>query len=255
VRQANHLPENQLRLDRSVKDGKRLARFDCPYRAASELFASRFGPKVGFAGSLVGGLVALTILTWFGAEAVRKLIGPSATALFDAPIVQYVAAHRIADLTSVMKAVTTTGNDLYLWSAVLIGGTILARLTRSWRPLLLLALTMLGAMSLNQTIKLAVARTRPHSLFWAIQANGWSFPSGHATESAAIYATLAYMFARTQSRLGVRSMAYAIGIVAPLLIGLSRIYLGVHWPTDVVAGWALGGVWSAIVLASSSTIQ
>jgi len=55
--------------------------------------------------------------------------------------------------------------------------------------------------------------------------------------------------------LGVKILTYAIGIAAPFLIGISRVYLGVHWPTDVVSGWALGWVWSAIVLASSSTAQ
>jgi hypothetical protein len=96
-----------VRFGPSLKDGKQLAGFDGPYRSVSELLASRFGPTAGFAGSLVGGFVALTIFSWFGAEAVRKLIGPSVTTLFDAPVVQYAAAHRIAGLTSVMKVLTT----------------------------------------------------------------------------------------------------------------------------------------------------
>lgn len=120
---------------------------------------------------------------------------------------------------------------------------------------MLLALAMLGAVSLDHFIKLAVARMRPPSQFWTIPALDWSFPSGHATESAAVYRTLAHMFASTQKRLGVKIVTYAIGIVAPFLIGISRVYLGVHWPTDVVAGWALGGMWSVIVLASSSALQ
>ena len=216
---------------------------------------SRFKAKTGFVLSLVGEFVALTFLTWFGAEAVRKLVGQSVTTLFDAAVVQYVAAHRIASLTKVMKAVTTAGNDLYLWIAVLIGGTILVRLTRRWRPLGVIALAMLGAVSLNYIIKLAVARPRPPSLFWAIQADGWSFPSGHATESAAVYGTLSIMSAGNQSRLGVKILIYAIGIAAPLLIGISRVYLGVHWPTDVVVGWTLGYVWSATLLASICIVQ
>lgn len=238
-----------------MSDGKRLASFDGPYRAGSELLASRFGLKTGLALSLVGGFAALTIFTWLGAELLRKLIGPWVTALFDAPVLQYAAAHRVAGLTSVMKAMTTVGNDLYLWIAVLIGGALLAWLTRSWRPLLLLALVMLGAVSLNHLIKLGVARTRPPSQFWAIPAHDWSFPSGHATESAAVYRTLGYRFAGTQRRLGVKILTYAIGIAAPFLIGISRVYLGVHWPTDVISGWALGCVWSAMVLVSSSTVQ
>jgi membrane-associated phospholipid phosphatase len=247
--------ENQVRFDCGVQDGKRLASFGGPYRATAELLASRFGPKTGLALSLAGGFATMTIFTSLGAELLRKLIGPLITASFDVPAVRYAAAHRVAGLTSVMKAMTTVGNDLCLWMAVLIGGAILAWLTRSWRPLLLLALVMLGAVSVNHLIKLAVARTRPASLFWAIPASDWSFPSGHATESAAVYRPLAYIFAGTQSRLGIKSMGYAIGIAAPLLIGISRVYLGVHWPTDVIVGWALGGMGSAIVVASISTVR
>jgi len=204
---------------------------------------------------LLGGFAALSIFTSITAELSRMLIGNTVTTLCDAPIVQYVAAHRVADLTRAMKATTTVGNDLYLWIVVLIGGAILSWLIRSWRPLLLLALIMLGAVSLNLLVKQAVGRTRPPSLLWAIPANGWSFPSGHATESAAVYWTLAYMFASTQHRRGIESMACAIAIAAPLLIGISRVYLGVHWPSDVIVGWALGGTWSAIALASSSAAQ
>jgi undecaprenyl-diphosphatase len=212
---------------------------------------SRFIPKTGLVLSLVGGFAAVTILACL----LRKLIGPLVTARFDTPIIQYAAAHRVAGLTSVMKALTTAGNPLYLSITVLVGGAILGWLTRSWRPLLVLALVMLGAVSLDHLIKRAVARTRPALLYWAVSATGSSFPSGHASESAAVYLTLARMFAGTETRLGVRTLTYAIGIAAPLLIGMSRVYLGVHWPTDVAIGWALGAMWSAIVLASSSAVR
>jgi undecaprenyl-diphosphatase len=184
----------------------------------------------------------------------RKLISAPVTARFDTPIIEYTAAHRVAGLTSVMKPLTAAGNPLYLSITVLIGGAIPAWLTRSWKPLLVLALVMFGAVSLDHLIKLAVARTRPASLYWAVSATGSSFPSGNATESAAVYLTLACMFGGTQARLAVRTVTYAIGIAAPLLIGMSRVYLGVHWPTDVISGWAPGCAWSAMVLASSTTV-
>ncbi len=238
-----------------MTNGKQLTSVGCAYRAGNEFLASLFGPKTGLVLSLVGGFAALAVFTWFSAVLLRKLVGPSVTASFDAPIVQYAAARRVRYLTSIVTAITAVGSDLYLWIAVIIGGTILAWLTRSWRPPLVLALVMGGAVSLDHLIKFTVARMRPPLLFWAIPAHDWSFPSGHATESTAVYLTLALMFANTQRRLGVKIVTYTIAIVAAFLIGVSRVYLGVHWPTDVIVGWALGVAWSAIVIASSSTIQ
>jgi membrane-associated phospholipid phosphatase len=218
--------------------------------------ASRFGPKAGLVLSLVGGFAALAVFTCLSAVLIRKLAGPLVTASFDAPVVQYAAAHRVRYLTGIMTAITAVGSDLSLWIAVLIGGAILGWLSRSWRPLFVLALVMGGAVSLDHLIKFIVARMRPSSLLWASPARDWSFPSGHATESAAVYLTLALMFANTQRRLGVKLVTYTIAIAGAFLIGVSRVYLGVHWPTDVIVGWALGFAWSAIVLvASSSVIQ
>ena len=238
-----------------MTNGKQLTSVGCAYRAGSEYLASRFGPKTGLVLSLVGGFAALAVFTWLSAVLLRKLVGPSVTVSFDAPIVQYAAVHRVRYLTSIVTAITAVGSDLYLWITVLIGGAILAWLTWSWRPLLVLALVMGGAASLDRLVKFTVARMRPPLLFWAIPAHDWSFPSGHATESVDVYLTLALMFANTQRRLGVQIVTYTIGIAAAFLIGVSRVYLGVHWPTDVIVGWALGVAWSAIVLASSCAIQ
>lgn len=154
-----------------------------------------------------------------------------------------------------MKAVTAAGDDPGLWIAVVVGGAVLAWLTHSWRPLLLLALVMIGAVSFDHLVKLLIARPRPSVSFQLVAAKGWSFPSGHATESAAVYFGLAHMFARNQARPAIKTVVYALAFVAVGLIGISRVYLGVHWPTDVVCGWALGGAWSAIVLGAAVTIQ
>src|SRR5271166_590122 len=137
-------------------DSKRLISH---YRATTGLLLSRFGPITGFVLTLLGGFAALAIFTSITTALFRKLIGNTVTTLFDAPIVQYVAAHRVAELTSVMKAITTVGSDACLWIAVLIGGAVFVWSTRSWRPLIFLALAMLGAASVNHLIKHTVART------------------------------------------------------------------------------------------------
>jgi membrane-associated phospholipid phosphatase len=195
---------------------------------------------------VASGFAALAVFPWLGAELVRAIAGPWITASVDAPIVQYIAAHRLSWMTGVMKASTAAGNELSLWIAILVAGAILARLMRSWRPLLFLVFALPGAMALERIIKMMIARARPALFFRITPAGGWSFPSGHATESAAVYVTLAHMFADNKSS-GIKTLAYAIAFTATCMIGVSRVYLGVHWPTDVICGWALGGAWSAVV--------
>ena len=151
-----------------------------------------------------------------------------------------------------MKGSTAAGSEFSLWIAVLIGGAVLARLKRSWRPLVLLLVVLLGAVSLDRLIKMMVARARPPMSFWATSASGWSFPSGHANESAAVSMSLAHMVAENRSS-RIKALAYAIVFAATFLIGVSRVYLGVHWPTDVICGWAIGSAWSEVVLGGTIT--
>ena len=110
---------------------------------------------------------------------------------------------------------------------------------------------MIGAVSLDRLIKFMVGRARPPISFWATSATSWSFPSGHANESAAVCLSLGHLFADNKNS-SIKTLTYAVAFATTLLIGASRVYLGVHWPTDVICGWAIGGAWSAIVLGAQS---
>jgi undecaprenyl-diphosphatase len=114
--------------------------------------------------------------------------------------------------------------------------------TRAALVWLLLGLAVLLSQEL---LKLAVARPRP--LLWprATLVHGFAFPSGHAVVSAALYPTLA--LGSFRGRLP-RWLGWALAVALPLLIGVGRLYLGVHWPSDVLAGWALGALESAVAL-------
>jgi undecaprenyl-diphosphatase len=101
-----------------------------------------------------------------------------------------------------------------------------------------------GGMALAGLLKLVYARPRPILVPHLVDVTSSSFPSGHATDSAIVYLTLAALLARTVPQPALRTTIIGAAILLTLLIGASRVYLGVHWPSDVVAGWTLGAAWA-----------
>ena len=99
---------------------------------------------------------------------------------------------------------------------------------------------------LSSLLKLGFDRPRPDLVAHLSHAYSSSFPSGHAMLSAVTYLTLGVLLARAHERRRTKIIVMTYGVTLTVLIGLSRIYLGVHWPTDVMAGWALGAAWAAV---------
>lgn len=129
-------------------------------------------------------------------------------------------------------------------TAVVVATLGLLAVRRLWlTAALVLAATLPGSLLAGQA-KLLFARPRPALVDRLVEVQGLSFPSGHATNSAIIYLTLALLISQVVP--GRRSRAYILAVAVLLvgIVGASRVYLGVHWPSDVLAGWSIGGCWA-----------
>jgi len=112
-----------------------------------------------------------------------------------------------------------------------------------------------GGLLLSSVLKHAVERPRPELVPHGSYVYTSSFPSGHSTMSAATYLTLGALLARVQRRRRIKVFLLGFSILLTLLVGVSRVYLGVHWPTDVLAGWTLGGIWALVCWLLARRLQ
>jgi undecaprenyl-diphosphatase len=117
-------------------------------------------------------------------------------------------------------------------------------MTRKGHAALAVLVAVVSGVLLSQTMKWAYARPRPELVPHGAEIYTASFPSGHAMMSAIVYLTLGALLARTQPDQAVKAYILSVAVILTVLVGASRVYLGVHWPTDVLAGWALGGLWA-----------
>ena len=118
-----------------------------------------------------------------------------------------------------------------------------------------LAGSLVGASLINAALKMVLNRPRPEVVPHLAHVSNASFPSGHAMIAAAVYLTLGIMLAEAQPKLAARAWLVAFSGFLVLAIGLSRLYLGVHWPSDVLAGWCFGAVWALAVYGANRALR
>jgi undecaprenyl-diphosphatase len=128
-------------------------------------------------------------------------------------------------------------------------------LERSRAEALLVLVAVLGGVAINSLLKIQFARPRPDLFVPAAKVFTASFPSGHAALSAITYMTLAALLARTTVDQRLRYYFVAVAVALTFMIGVSRVYLGVHYPTDVLAGWCIGSAWALMCWAIMTRLQ
>lgn len=134
-----------------------------------------------------------------------------------------------------------------------VTGYLLLRGKRATAWLLLVSVG--GGTAVSTLLKYAFARPRPDVVTPAARVFTASFPSGHATMSAIAFLTIAALLARAEAKPRLKVYILALGVILTVLVGLSRIYLGVHYPTDVLAGWCLGAAWAAMCWGIAARLQ
>lgn len=192
----------------------------------------------------LGLTAAIGTIIFFGWLADEVLDGE--TRHFDE--VTRAAVHQLASpaMTTAMRGISFLGSTLFLTlgtAAVIIWFAL-----RKWgREAKLFAITMAGASLLNVSLKLAFKRSRPEPFFDLLPPESYSFPSGHSLTSLCFYGAFAAIVTARITRRRVRTLVWILATTMFLLIGLSRIYLGVHHTTDVIAGFAAALIWILVV--------
>jgi undecaprenyl-diphosphatase len=148
-------------------------------------------------------------------------------------------------LPSAMRDVTALGSSTILTGVVAMTAIFLALRGRLRSLALVLLATTLGSLVIT-LIKALVSRSRPDLIDRLMQETSHSFPSGHAANSAIVYLTLATLLFPVLNERRMRMFVIAAALILTGAIGVSRVYLGVHWPSDVLVGWVFGAGWAIL---------
>ena len=169
---------------------------------------------------------------------------PDGSTSLDRSITSWLLDHRAAWLTTVARALTTIGSQKVLLPLVAVVVIVLVA-RRAGAAAVPLVVIWAGAIELYSLAKHVVGRPRPPMHLWLTSATGAAFPSGHATQSLSTFAALALLVAALVP--SARRPALALAAILAAGVGWSRAYLGVHWATDVIAGWLAAAAWVALV--------
>jgi membrane-associated phospholipid phosphatase len=207
----------------------------------------------GATGVVTLGLLASAATLILLTEAHKEVIEPQTQGI-DLALLNEIHTFASPALTAFMQAVTMLGSAQGLTIVVLVAAVILF-LRRAWVEALALIAASAGAGLLDAGLKLWFHRDRP-SVTWALaRETTFSFPSGHAMLSLVVYGMILYLILRlSRSRL-LDVAASLIALPLILAIGVSRVYLGVHYPSDILAGYLAGAIWLAAVIISLEALR
>ncbi|MFJ6904263.1 phosphatase PAP2 family protein [Streptomyces griseoluteus] len=195
----------------------------------------------------LAGSIALGVWAAFGVLAAVAVGGRGAPLEVDSDLLEWSLGHRPATALAVARTVTATGTGVLPYALVVVAALVTGRTARQRLGAALFGLVCLGTgQALRYAVMELARRPRPPYEDWATHASGWAFPSGHST-TAALTAGLLLVAVSLRAPRGRLVLCLLIGCWGAA-VGLSRVYLGVHWFTDVAGGWLFAAGWLGVFL-------
>ena len=171
----------------------------------------------------------------------------------DGPFRDWVIDHRTGFVTEVMVNASRFGSTPTLVVIVVAVAALLAWKGRKADSLLVLGGSA-GALALGPVLKVLVERPRPALSDHIVFVHSWSYPSGHSLNSMAVLGLLTVLAIRERPGAPRRTLLALLGAFLVVMVGFSRVYLGVHWPSDVLAGWLIGVLWLTVCFAAAHLV-
>jgi len=197
---------------------------------------------------IIGGALVLA-MALLGAEVYANVVDEEGLASLDIPALEYAQSLRNPDVDAFATGFTNVGGGIGMPILASVLTAWLTLLSRTWRPIVLVGGAALVSTTATTLGKRLVGRTRPdHSEAVPPFESSPSFPSGHTLNTTVVIGVLVYIICLQFQMLWVRITAITAGVIFIVAMGLSRVFLGHHWMTDVMAGWFLGLAWVCMVI-------
>jgi undecaprenyl-diphosphatase len=184
----------------------------------------------------------LSLLFAIGFGLIMLLISNKKIVSFDDIVSGYIQNSNSSVLTSIMKFFTFIGSGSVVAFIVIIAMIMFYVILKHRSELVLLLAVVIGSALLNYVLKIIFHRARP-TIHRLIEETGYSFPSGHSMAAFTLYGILSFLLWKHISSYQGRSLLIIVSILMITMIGISRIYLGVHYPSDVLGGFLASGIW------------
>lgn len=216
-----------------------------------EQVAVALGARPTFVLILTVGAAVAAVMSWLASETYEAVVEADGVALWDQPLLDTMVSLRSPGLDSFVTGFTNVGGVIGMPVLALSLTAFLAIRRRSWTPVILVVAATTGSLLMTIVGKTLIGRSRP-PLSSAVPPfeHTASFPSGHSLNALVVAGVIAYLLVLRQRSPQTRALTIAVAALFACAMGMSRVFLGHHWLTDVLAAWLLGLEWLAVVITA-----